>query len=291
VLAGLVLVSCANPEGLDRTTTPEDPLARVQDVAAKVTEARSARLSMTMRTTFAGEDVPVSTATTEGLYDYAAHKGQLDTTIKAAGVPVRITERTLVIGSTIYIKIPDVPNGPEPLAGVPPIPEEHHKPWAKLELPKKLAAKLAGENPFGPGLGLIRDDTGDPTQALSYLRSATSKVERVGSERVRGTPTTRYAVTFDAAKVAAQGPEELQGLIEDQGLAFPKPADVWIDDQGRLRKIHYAATVKAPKDAGATLTQMTVETTLELYDFGVAVKVTPPPANQVEVVKPESPTP
>jgi hypothetical protein len=36
---------------------------------------------------------------------------------------------------------------------------------------------------------------------------------------------------------------------------------------------------------------MTVETTLELYDFGVAVKVTPPPANQVEVVKPESPTP
>jgi outer membrane murein-binding lipoprotein Lpp len=65
VLAGLVLVGCANPEALDQTTTPEDSLARVQGAAARVTEARSARLSMTMTTTFAGEEVAASTATTE----------------------------------------------------------------------------------------------------------------------------------------------------------------------------------------------------------------------------------
>jgi len=34
---------------------------------------------------------------------------------------------------------------------------------------------------------------------------------------------------------------------------------------------------------------MTIETTLELYDFGVPVHVTPPPANQVEVIRPELP--
>src|SRR6266545_2424563 len=266
VLAGLVLVGCANPERLDRTTTPEDSLARVQGAAAKVTEARSARLSMTMRTTFAGEQVAASTATTEGVYDYAAHKGQMDTTIKTAGIPFRFTVRTLVIGSTVYIKTPDMPHGQETPAGVPLIPEEHHKPWAKLDLPKELA----GQNPLSPGLGPIPDDTGgDPTQALSYLKSATSKVERVGSEQVRGTPTTRYAVTFDAAKVAA----------------------VWIDEQGRLRKIHYAVTLKVPEGMEATATQMTIETTQELFDFGVTVKVTPPPANQVEVVKPDQPTP
>jgi hypothetical protein len=288
VLAGLVLVGCANPERLDRTTTPEDSLARVQGAAAKVTEARSARLSMTMRTTFAGEQVAASTATTEGVYDYAAHKGQMDTTIKTAGIPFRFTVRTLVIGSTVYIKTPDMPHGQETPAGVPLIPEEHHKPWAKLDLPKELA----GQNPLSPGLGPIPDDTGgDPTQALSYLKSATSKVERVGSEQVRGTPTTRYAVTFDAAKVAAQSPERLQGFVEDAGLAFPKPADVWIDEQGRLRKIHYAVTLKVPEGMEATATQMTIETTQELFDFGVTVKVTPPPANQVEVVKPDQPTP
>jgi hypothetical protein len=108
---------------------------------------------------------------------------------------------------------------------------------------------------------------------------------------VRGTPTTRYAVTFDAAKVAARAPEEVQGFVEEMGLTFPKPADVWIDEQGRLRKIHYAVTMKVPKDMGAPATAMTNEMTLELYDFGVTVNVTPPPANQVEVMKPDLPTP
>ncbi len=51
-------------------------------------------------------------------------------------------------------------------------------------------------------------------------------------------------------------------------------------------------TMKAPDEgtaSAATTTQMTVETTLELYDFGVEVKVAPPPASQVEVVRPDAP--
>ncbi len=103
---------------------------------------------------------------------------------------------------------------------------------------------------------------------------------------------TRYAVTLDAAKQAARLPEELSGMFKDMGLAFPRPADVWIDDQGRLRRIHYAVTMKAPDEgtaSAATTTQMTVETTLELYDFGIEVKVAPPPASQVEVVRPDAP--
>ncbi|HEX8858602.1 MAG TPA: hypothetical protein VGC06_05805 [Actinomycetes bacterium] len=288
VLAGLILVGCADPQALDRTATPEDSLARVQGAAAKVTEARSARLSMTVKNTFAGERVAASIGTTQGVYDYAAHKGRMDTTIKTPGIPFPLTMRTLVIGSTVYIKMPQAPSERETPAGVPPAPEERHKPWAKLELPKGLA----GKDSLGPGVGPIPGDTGgDPTRALSYLKSVTSKVERVGAEQVRGTPTTRYAVVFDAAKAASQGPAELRSLVEEEGLAFPKPADVWIDQQGRLRKTHYAMTLKMPKEEGAPATTMTIETTLELYDFGVTVNVTPPPANQVEVIKPERPTP
>jgi hypothetical protein len=288
LLAGLILGGCANPETIDRTT-PEDSLARVQGAAAKVTAARSARISMTMTTTFAGEQVAASTATTQGVYDYAAHKGQLDTTVKSAGLPFRMTQRILVIGSTTYLKFPDMPQGQEePPPGVPPIPGEHHKPWMKVELPKELA----GENPFSPGFGPGPDDSGgDPTQALSYLKSATSKVERVGSEQVRGTPTTRYAATFDAGKVAAQAPEEFQGFVDEMGLSFPKPADVWIDEQGRLRKIHYAMTMKVPKEMGAPASTMTNEITMELYDFGVPVDVRPPPPDQVEVMPMDQPTP
>ena len=281
-LAGLVLAGCANAAVLDRAS-PEDSLARVQGAAAKVTEAGSARLSMTVRTIFAGEEVAASTATTVGAYDFAAHKGQMDTTIKPAGMPFRVTEHTLVIGSTVYIKMENPPEASALPDGVPAVPEDHHKPWAKLELPKELAGQ------GGLGLGLEPDVGADPTQTLAYLKAAASKVELIGSEQLRGTLTTRYAVTLDAAKVAAQAPEELQGFADASGLAFPKPADVWIDQQGRLRKIHYTMTMNAPGEA--TPTPITLETTLELYDFGVAVHVTPPPPNQVEVVRPDLPPP
>ncbi len=73
-LAGLVLAGCANPTTPHPTPAPEDSLARVQGVAAKVTEAGSARFSMTVRMIFAGEQVAATTATTVGVYDYAAHK-------------------------------------------------------------------------------------------------------------------------------------------------------------------------------------------------------------------------
>jgi hypothetical protein len=287
-LAGLVLAGCANAAVLQRSETPQQALARVQATAAKVIEAKSARFSMTVRMIFAGEQVPASTATTVGVYDYAAHTGQMDTTIKTAGIPFRVTERTLVIGSSVYTKLPAPPELP---AGEPAIPGERHKPWVKFELPKELAG-LGGLGPgFGPGPG---EGAGDPTQALQYLKAAASKVDVVGREQVRGTPTTRYAVTFDAAKQAAQLPAELRGFYEESGLAFAKPADVWIDEQGRLRKIHYTITMKAPDlgtGAEQTATQMTAESTLELYDFGVEVQVTPPPASQVEVVRADQPPP
>jgi hypothetical protein len=282
-LAGLVLAGCANSPVLHRTPTSEESLARVQGAAATTTQARSARFSMTVRTSFAGEQVPASTATTEGTYDYVAHKGQMNTTVKTAGIPFRLTQRTLVIGSAVYTKMPTPPEVPD---GDPPIPQGHHKPWVKLELPMELAGGSGLGPGFGPGPG---DGPGDPTEALRYLQEASSKAEVVGEEQVRGVASTRYAVTFDAAKHAAQVPTELRGLVKEAGLAFPRPADVWIDRQGRLRKIHYAVTMRVSGE-GASV-PVTTETTLELYDFGVEVHVVPPPASQVEVIRPDQPPP
>ena len=288
-LAGLVLAGCANAAVLHRPAPPEDSLARVQGAAAKVTEARSARFSMTVRTIFAGEQVPAGTATTVGVYDYAAHKGQMDTTVKTAGIPFRFAQRMLVIGAAVYMKLPEPPEPPDLSDGGPapsPFPQERHKPWSKLELPKELAGYNGFGSSFGPGPGA---GPGGPTEALQYLKAAASKVNRIGQEQVRGVPSTRYAVTFDAARLAAQLPEKLSGFFKESGLRFAAPADVWIDQQGRLRKIHYAVTMNVPGEAAAV--RVTVETTMELYDFGVDVHVTPPPANQVEVIRSDLPPP
>jgi hypothetical protein len=65
-LAAPVLAGCANAAVLQRTETPQEALARVQATAAKVVEARTARFSMTVRTIFAGEQAPATTATTVG---------------------------------------------------------------------------------------------------------------------------------------------------------------------------------------------------------------------------------
>jgi hypothetical protein len=279
VLAGLVLAGCANAAELEHTATPEDALGHVQAVAAKVTKARSAKLSMTERTIFAGEQVAATTATTVGAYDYAAHRGQIDTTIKTAGIPLRSTIRTRVIGSTIYFKMPDPPQNM--VDGGPPVPDEQHKPWIKLEVPRGLAR----QGGLGTGAGPIPDaGGGDPTMALWYLQAAARKAELVGTEQVRGTSTSRYTVMLDAAKVAAQAREEFQDFAEESSLAFPKPADVWIDPQGRPRKIHYTVTMKPPDQESPG--PMTIDTTLELYDFGVPVHISPPPADQVEVIRP-----
>jgi hypothetical protein len=62
-----------------------------------------------------------------------------------------------------------------------------------------------------------------------------------------------------------------------------------VDFACRLRKIHYAVTMNVPGEAAAV--RVTVETTMELYDFGVGVHVTPPPANQVEVIRSDLPPP
>jgi hypothetical protein len=286
-LAALVLAGCANAAVRQRTETPQDALARVQGTAAKVIDAKSARFSMTVRTIFAGEQIPASTATTVGVYDYAAHKGQMDTSVKTAGIPFRETVRTLVIGSRVYTKLPAPPELPE---GGPAIPGDH-KPWIEFELPKELSG-FGGLGPgVGPGPG---EGAADPTEALRYLEAAASKVDLVGQEQVRGVAATRYAVTFDAANQAAQLPAQLRGFYEESGFAFARPADVWIDQQGRLRKIHYAITMKAP-DLGTaaeqTAPKVTVDSTLELYDFGVEVQVTPPPASQVEVIRADQPPP
>jgi len=95
---------------------------------------------------------------------------------------------------------------------------------------------------------------------------------------LRGAPTTHYKMTIDLNKAVANAPESARaGLQEIFNMYSSKtlPADVWIDSDGRLRKMQYTATVTTQ---GHTTT---ANTAYELYDFGTPVNATPPPANQV----------
>jgi hypothetical protein len=125
--------------------------------------------------------------------------------------------------------------------------------------------------------------TGAPLDALAYLRGVSGDVQVVGPDSTRGEPTTRYRGAVDPAKVA----EQLPAAARPQATAMAGqvgqmlPADLWIDSQGRLRKLVLTADLAKVQGAPAGPATGTATVTLELWDFGTTVDVTAPPPEQV----------
>jgi hypothetical protein len=108
--------------------------------------------------------------------------------------------------------------------------------------------------------------TADP---LASLRSSPATAVMEGHETVRGVATTHLRVTLDLAALATRL-RSLGYTVDDPGRAT-EPADLWVDAQGRLRRM-----TSPGRSDGATGT-----ITLELFDYGVQVDVQPPPADQI----------
>ena len=57
---------------------------------------------------------------------------------------------------------------------------------------------------------------------------------------------------------------------------------MWIDDQGRLRKMSFSIDVSnAAQGTTSGGRSANLSLTLELFDYGVPVNVTPPPSSQI----------
>ena len=108
----------------------------------------------------------------------------------------------------------------------------------------------------------------------------------MGPATVRGAATREYRGTIDLAKIADQLPADSRAAYR-KGLAqlgsTTAPAQIWVDDQGRLRKL------KLSLQAQVNGQQATTVLTTEYYDFGAPVQVTIPPADQVNEVSPGVP--
>jgi hypothetical protein len=142
----------------------------------------------------------------------------------------------------------------------------------------------------------------DPSAYLAFLRRASDDIEEVGSDTIRGDATTHYAGTLDLAATLDELPDEVQDLVDDAlpsegagslGSIFEQlgldvvPFEVWIDDEGRMRKMAIVMDLTElfdqlggddmPAGFGG---EMQME--LELHDYGVEVDVEAPPAADVE---------
>jgi hypothetical protein len=260
--AAAVLGGCGGGDGAS-------PQAAVADAATKTADAGTSRLALEVETEVPGEEPVAFTGT--GVFDYDGQRGRMamdmSELLEATGAPAGEGEMQIVFQSfVLYVKFPLLT---EQIPG--------SKPWLKLdldELGKQQGIDLAELSRLGQG---------DPTQALQYLKAASDDVEEVGREDVRGAETTHYRATIDLRKVPDVAPAEqrerirrtIDQVIEASGES-KIPTDVWIDDEGRVRRHRYTQKLVAGEGRTAETTL-----TMELYDFGVEVDAEPPPASQV----------
>jgi hypothetical protein len=167
------------------------------------------------------------------------------------GSPYNLGYATFILaGTAMYMRIPLLRQTYPTL-----------KPWVKIDL--RHLARSGGLDSFlqfGAG--------GDPSSVLGYLKGV-GRLDKEGTEEVRGVSTTHYSGTIDVRKL--KGGEELRRLTANDKL----PVDVWVDDDGYVRREKWKEKV----DFGNRKTD--IDLNLELFDFGTSVQAEPPAASTV----------
>ncbi len=230
---------------------PSGPQGTVQAAADKTANAGGTRVTMTG--SVSGSPTDESKLSAEGEFD--GEQGRMTLTVTDSGR----TEKTDLAfdGTMYYVKLP-----PAGQAGLP-----AGKDWIRVD--------VAEFSPGGPQEDLssfLQFAQTNPANALGFLRGASDDMVEAGTEEVDGVQTTHYKGTADFQKVADEAGD--LGPVYEQLLEVSDfdsiPIEVWIDDDGRARRLTYELPVPEARGGG------TATITLEFTDFGADVDVTPP---------------
>lgn len=198
-------------------------------------------------------------AESEGVFDFASQQGRLTTITRfeSPGAPGGSQTLEMVIDGLTFYQSFDCPTG---ALGAP---------WLRFDL-----QTLTGLDP-----SQVPTST-DPTATLEILKGAADDVEEVGSEEVRGVPTTHYRATISLERALENLDEEARERVRAyfQGAAETLTTDVWLDDEGLLRRM----TMEF--DASAEGSISTISMTMELFDYGEPVEIEIPPDDRVRPV-------
>jgi LppX_LprAFG lipoprotein len=230
---------------------PGGPEGAVKDAAKKTVDEESGKVSMTG----AVEGNPADQGALEGTGAFAKDAGEMAITVKRG---TNETTEIVYQGTVFYVQPPDA-------TGLPP-----GKRWLTVDLAEFAPSAAADLS------GFIQFVQSDPKRILGLVASGITDVKEDGSEEIRGVPTTKYTGTIDlteAAESAGDLEDALKGALE--GAEFTTlPVQVWVDDDGLVRRFAYSLPVAAERGGG------TATVTVELYDFGANVEVEIPPEDE-----------
>lgn len=250
VLGALALTACG---GGDQRAETGDIRLVVGSAPDKTKAADTAKMQMVLRAVGGATE----SITFDGEVDFAHELASM--TLEIDGV-----EADIVFDSkAMYQRIPnaDLPDG---------------KDWIKFDFAEldRLAGGSGEVGAFAPG------GQQDPTATLEQLRDA-DDVTEVGSEPVRGTPTTHYRALVDLNEAAVGGGLEaiqMRKMIDELHLTTI-PLDVWIDAEGRVwrisQEIDFSKSELAKGEDGVEKMIVSVE----YFDFGSDVEVKIPAAS------------
>ncbi|MCX3289848.1 hypothetical protein OR263_24600 [Streptomyces sp. NEAU-H22] len=258
VLAGTALVGCGDGGDSDDGTrgtsakasagTREEGTRAVRSAYDRTAEEDTAKVKLRVQTSGRGAS---QTADGQGAVDLDDGDSVMTVTVRGQQIEQRVIDRVL------YQKMPkgQAPGG---------------KPWIRIDL-GKVAARQGTDQSMS-----------DPAQSAAYAKAITDEdVTEKGSATVNGVKTTHYRVFVDVA-----GLPDGDTLRKQVGPTLPM--DVWLDDEGRMRRQQIDMTVKAPQatqrsssDASSAPEKVTVRTVMDFTDFGTEVEADAPPAGQV----------
>jgi hypothetical protein len=223
----------------------------LQAAASNSQAAESQRFAMDMSFDVEGEPV---TLTVDGVMAGDGKNGELSVAMPVVGT---IDER--IVDGVIYMNLGSFPGAPSGLDG---------KQWVKLD-----PEQLQQDGLFGDLAG--QAESNSPNQGLEYLQGLSGDVTEVGPDTVAGRPATHYRASIDYTKVLDKLPDASEQAREALGKLGTVPADVWIDGDDRVVKMHM--TIDGSAFGGGV---GTAEMTMQITDFGVPVDVQAPPEDQ-----------
>ena len=255
-LLGFALCTAALA-GCDGDTLSLDPVA---SAANKTAEAESARI--TFRATVTAGAVGAMEMSGRGIFDGRTKTGwmRMDYTLPPAA------KAQLGSGSPSMEMIFDGSDGIVMYMRSSMFDQLGAGKWLKLDL-EGLADRE------GIDLGaLMNANQADPNQTLRML-TASNGARVSGSDTIRGVKTTRYSFNVDLEKLADENEELSKSLEQLTGATGTHsfPAEAWIDDQDRVRRLKLAMRMSTPAMGSMTMTMVE-----DLYDFGVRAEIFPP---------------
>jgi hypothetical protein len=258
VAAGVVVCVCVGAGGCSATGSAaedpraSDPVETLHRAAATLVDAGTSKARTSMEMATGGTRVTIRG---EGDYDYRRRLGRLK------------------------VQLPQTPAG-----------TAEHRPITELLAPGALFMKNRGAGV--PADKWVRVGTADLSDgnlvtggatdpyAAAELLLGTRTASYVGESELAGVEVRHYRGTADlaaAAKGASEGVREALAAAAKGFATAEVPFDVYLDDQGRIRKIRHRFSFANDRRRGT----VAVASTTLLYDFGTPVDVRLPATKDI----------